>query len=52
MHWAKIWKDKQQKIPPLESENEITDYLYKKRAFLISALPMSRSLLNLIEVLS
>ena len=47
--WAKIWKDKQQKIPPLESENEITDYLYKKRAFLISALPMSRSVSELLK---
>ncbi len=47
--WAKIWKNKQQKMPPLAEENEITDYLYKKQAFLISALPMSSSVGNLLQ---
>ena len=47
--WAKIWKSKQQKMPSLIEENEITDYLYKKRAFLISALPMSSSVDDLLR---
>ena len=41
--WAKIWISKQEIVPAVVGKHEIADMMYKKKSFLISALPMSRT---------
>ena len=41
--WIKIWLSKQKMIPEIVDVNDIFDMMNNKNSFLISALPMSRS---------
>ena len=47
--WAKIWISKQEVKPAVMDGHEIDDQMYKKKAFLISALPMSRTVDELVQ---
>ena len=47
--WAKIWISKQEVKPAVMDGHEIDDQMYRKKAFLISALPMSRTVDELVQ---
>ena len=47
--WAKIWISKQEIVPAVVGKHEIADMMYKKKSFLISALPMSRTVEEFVQ---
>ena len=47
--WAKIWISKQEIIPAIVDKHEIANMMYKKKSFLISALPMNRTVDELVQ---